>query len=63
MEQIFVLMMVLGAFCFLSFGICVGNSIEAKESKITANIMTIFSVLGMLSLIIGFIGLLIINFK
>jgi len=61
MEQIFALMLGLGGFSFIMCGICIGNSIEAKESVIVANILTGFSVLGVLSFVIGFIGLIAVN--
>ena len=46
MEQILSLMAFLGAFTFLSMGLCVANSIEAKESVRTANIMIVIMILG-----------------
>ena len=57
MIQIFGLMVLLGGFSFIGFGICVANSIEAKESEKVANIMSVLSVAGMLSFITGLIGL------
>lgn len=59
MEQILVLMALVGAFTFLSMGLCVANSIEAKESAKTVNIMTLIMIVGILSFLIGFFGLLI----
>lgn len=59
MEQILVLMAFLGAFTFLSMGLCLANSIEAKESQKTANIMLVIMILGIASFLIGFFGLLI----
>ena len=59
MEQIFALMAFLGAFIFISMGLCVANSIEAKESVKTANIMTVIMFLGIASFLIGFFGLII----
>lgn len=59
MEQILSLMAFLGAFTFLSMGLCVANSIEAKESVRTTNIMLVIMVLGIVSFLIGFFGLLI----
>jgi uncharacterized membrane protein len=61
MIQIFGLMSFLGAFCFIGFGLSVANSIEANESKIAANIMTGLTVIGVLSFIIGMIGLFIVS--
>jgi hypothetical protein len=59
MEQILSLMAFLEAFTFLSMGLCVANSIEAKESVRTANIMIVIMILGIVSFLIGFFGLLI----
>ena len=59
MEQILVLMAFLGAFTFLAMGLCLANSIEAKESEKTSNIMLIIMFVGILSFLIGFFGLLI----
>jgi len=53
------MMMFFGALIFLSFGICVGNSIEAKNSERVANFLTVLTVGGLLSLIIGIVGYLI----
>ena len=61
MIQIFGLMVLLGGFSFIGFGICVANSIEAKESEKVANIITGLSVTGMLSFIIGLIGLFVVS--
>jgi hypothetical protein len=61
LEQIFFLMAFLGGFSFIGFGLCVANSIEAKESEKIANIMTAFSVIGAICFLIGLIGLFIIN--
>jgi hypothetical protein len=61
MIQIFAIMMFLGAFCFLSFGLCSANSIESKNSKKIQNILTFLSVLGLLSFIIGVIGAFWVN--
>lgn len=59
MEQILSLMAFLGAFTFLSMGLYVANSIEAKKSVRTDNIMLVIMVLGIVSFLIGFFGLLI----
>jgi len=59
MEQIFALMAFLGAFTFLGMGLSIANSIEAKESVKTANIMTVIMILGIVSFLIGFFGLII----
>lgn len=57
-EQISVLLIIIGSFLFLGCGISVANSIEAKESKKVADVLTVFTVLGMLMCIIGLIGLM-----
>ena len=49
----------LGAFTFIGMGLCIANSIEAKESVKIANIMLIIMILGIASFVIGFFGLLI----
>lgn len=59
MIQVFTLMAILGGFCFLGFGICSANSIEAQESEVASNIMVGLTVLGALSFIVGFIGLVV----
>ena len=59
MIQVFALMAFLGGFCFIGFGICSANSIEAKESEVASNMMVGLTALGSLSFIIGFIGLVI----
>lgn len=59
MEQILGLMAFLGAFTFLGMGLSIANSIEAKESEKTANIMLIIMILGIISFLIGFFGLII----
>ena len=61
MIQIFAIMMSLGAFCFLSFGLCSTNSIESKESRFAENAFTIISVLGLVSFLIGVIGAFWVN--
>jgi hypothetical protein len=61
MEQVFALMIGLGGMSFIIFGMRVGNSIEAKNSNLVANVLTAFSVIGMFSFIIGLIGLLILK--
>ena len=61
MEQILSLMAFLGAFTFITMGLCIANSIEAKESKRTANIMIVIMILGIASFLIGFFGLLIVG--
>lgn len=58
MIQIFTLMAFLGGFSFIGFGLCVANS---NLSKISSNIMTGFSVIGMVSFLIGIIGLIVMN--
>lgn len=59
MEQILSLMAFLGAFTFIGMGLSIVNSIEAKESARTANIMLVVMILGIVSFLIGFFGLLI----
>jgi uncharacterized membrane protein len=61
MEQVLALMIFLGGFTFITMGLCVANSIEAKESKRVAIIMTGITVLGALSLVVGLIGIIIYN--
>jgi len=61
MIQIFSIMMFLGAFVFISFGFCSANSIEAKESKLLENAFTIISVLGLISFLIGLVGVFWVN--
>jgi hypothetical protein len=61
MTQIFILMAILGGFTFLGMGLCIGNSIEAKESEKTANIMTVIMLLGVCSFLIGFVGLVVMG--
>lgn len=59
MIQILSIMSFLGGFTFISMGLCVANSIEAKESKTVANIMSFLAIAGMVSFLIGTIGLII----
>jgi hypothetical protein len=59
--QIFGLMAFLGVFCFLSFGFCLVNSIEAQKSELTANIFAGISAVGFVSTLIGLVGLIIIK--
>jgi hypothetical protein len=59
MEEIFILMAICGGFAFLCFGLCVANSIEAKENKSVEILLTGFSVVGVLFFLIGLIGLII----
>lgn len=58
-EEILSLMAILGAFIFLGMGLCLGNSIEAKDSEKTANIMLILMLIGIASFLVGFFGLII----
>jgi hypothetical protein len=55
-EQILCLTAFLGAFTFVAMGLCIGNSIEAKESKKTADIMTIIGLIGLACFLVGFFG-------
>jgi uncharacterized protein with PQ loop repeat len=59
MEEIFGLMAFVGAFTFIAMGLCIANSIEAKESKVVASTMTIIMVIGIACFLIGFFGILI----
>lgn len=61
MEQILALMAILGGVTFFSMGLCMANSIEAKESKRNYNIMFVIFLLGFASFLIGFFGILIIS--
>ena len=38
--EIFKIMILFGGLAFMSFGICVANSIEARENKVIENILT-----------------------
>lgn len=55
MEQISVLMICLGMFTFLGCGISSVNSIEAKESETTANILGVLAFIGGICFILGFV--------
>lgn len=59
MIDIFVLMVLVGGFCFIGFGICSANPIKAKESEVALNIMVGLTALGALAFTVGFIGLVI----
>ncbi len=59
MIQILSIMTFLGAFTFLGMGLSIANSIEAKESKRAADIMLVIMLVGILSFLIGFFGLII----
>jgi hypothetical protein len=59
MNEIFRTMAFIGAFTFIAMGFSIANSIQAKKSEKTANLMTIILVLAMISCIIGFFGFLI----
>ena len=59
MEEIFILMVICGGFAFLGFGLCVANSIEAKENKNVEILLTGLTVVGVLFFLIGLIGLII----
>ena len=62
MEQILMLMAIIGAFLFIAFGLSAANSIEAKESEIVSNIFTGLLILGIVCFLIGFFGLIIVGF-
>lgn len=59
MEQTATLLMVIGIFTFLGCGISVANSSEARRNEKTANVLTVFSVIGILMFIIGVILLIV----
>jgi len=59
--EVFKLMILFGIFSFFSFGICVANSIEAKDNNRMANFLTVMTVLGLISAIVGIVGYLITN--
>ena len=61
MIQIFGLMVLLGGLSFICFGICVANSIEAKQSEKVANVMSVLSAAGALLFITGLIGLFVVS--
>jgi hypothetical protein len=58
MEQIFAIMAFVGGFLFLSMGLSLSNSIEAKESELVSKILTVLLVIGLAFFLIGFLGLL-----
>ena len=59
MNEIFRTMAFIGGFTFIAMGFSIANSIQAKKSEKTANLMTIILVLAMISCIIGLFGFLI----
>jgi hypothetical protein len=59
MNEILGAMAFIGGFTFIAMGFSIANSIQAKKSEKTANLMTIVLVLAMISCMIGFFGLLI----
>lgn len=61
LENIFSLLTLIGVLSFMSFGICVANSIEARENKLLANILTALTAIGLLLIVIGMFGLFIIS--
>jgi len=61
MTEIFGLIALIGFFCFMTCGICVANSIEARKSVFVANILTALTVVGLIMLVGGAIALLIIK--
>lgn len=63
MGQIFALMAILGAFTFIGMGLSVANSIEAKESETASNIMIVLMLIGIISFLVGFFGLIIVGFS
>jgi len=60
MEQIFSLMALAGGVFFICTGLCV-NSIEAHESKVFSNILSVLTFLSAVSFVIGFSGLILIH--
>lgn len=62
MNELFEILIVLGMFFSFSFGLCLTYSIEAKECKLTKNIYLTLTLSGLVSFLIGLIGVFILNF-
>lgn len=61
MMEVFGLMTLLGGFSFLGFGLCVANSIEAKDSRVVEGVLAILTLVGALSFVIGVIGFIVLS--
>lgn len=61
MEQIFALMIGIGALLFICFGVCGANSIEANENETLKNIFALLTFLSAVSFIVGFLGLIVVK--
>jgi len=61
MEQVFAIMIFFGSVFFLAFRFCVANTAEGIYSKFGSNFLTALSVLGLLSFIIGLIGIFVVS--
>lgn len=61
MIEIFLLMVLVGGFSFIGFGISAANSIEAKQSEKVGNVMVVLSFAGVLLFIAGLIGLFVVS--
>jgi hypothetical protein len=62
--QILTLMTILGALTFMVTGFIIGNAIEPKEDgqeNKTLNVTIVLMILGILSFLIGFFGILILE--
>lgn len=62
MEQISALLIIIGFFTFLGCGLSCANSIEAKESENTANVLGVLTALGCLTALVGIVLLVISYF-
>lgn len=56
LDQIFLLMILIGGFMFIALGMCVANSIECRNSEKLSNILSIITAICGISFIIGIIG-------
>jgi cell division protein FtsX len=61
MEQVFAIMIYFGSIFFIAFGFCVANTAEGIYSKFGRNFLTSLTVLGLVSLIIGLIGMFVVS--
>lgn len=57
--EIFKIMILFGGLAFMSFGICVANSIEARENKVIENILTALTAISALLFLVGLFGIII----
>jgi uncharacterized membrane protein len=62
MEQFFAIMALVGAFLCLSMAICLAFSIEAEESELASDIMTILLFIGIVCFLTGLFGSIFIIF-